>query len=511
MKTTRTQLLVAMVLALSFASVSQVEGSNFAVGPFAAGASAQASARCDNRSNNTHAKLQECVTTEGVREHQAALQAIADANGGNRAAGTPGYDQSAAYVAERLVAAGYDVTIQEYPIRLYHEIPPTILEQVAPTPVVYTDNVDFDLMAYSAPGDVTAPVSPVDLDLGLGNSSTSGCEVADFAGFPAGAIALIQRGTCTFQLKAENAEAAGAVGAIIFNQGNTDDRLSLFGGTLGPAYTGNLPVVATTYALGEEFATTPGIVARLAANTIREDTTSVNVLAESVYGDASNVVIAGARLDSAIVSPGINENGSGVATLLEVAELMGKVKTFNKVRFAFWGSASQEPRGSEYYVLNLTPTEIENIAMYLNFDIIGSPNYVRFVYDGDGSDFGTPGPDGSAAIETLFTDFYAAQGLASEPTSPRFADGQIFGVVGIPYGGIYTGSFEIKTPEQAATYGGSAGEQLDPCSLLACDTFDNVSLEVLELNAKAVAFAVLQYGMNTEAVNGVEGKGNFKR
>jgi Zn-dependent M28 family amino/carboxypeptidase len=511
MKTTGTQLLVAMALVFSAASVSQAEGWHPAVGVFAAGASAHASARCDNRSNNTHAKLQECVTLEGVREHQAAFQAIADANGGTRAAGTPGYDQSAAYVAERLVAAGYDVTIQEYPIRLYHEIPPTVLEQVAPLPVVYTDDVDHDLMPYSASGDVTAPVVPVDLDLGLGNSSTSGCEAADFVGFPAGSIALLQRGACNFQLKAENAEAAGAVGAIIFNQGDTADRLSLFRGTLGPAYLGNLPVVGTSYALGEEFATTPGIVARLAANTIREDTTSVNVFAESVYGDASNVVMAGARLDSGFGSPGINQNGSGVAALLEVAELMRKVETFNKVRFAFWGSPSQVPRGSVYYLVNLTPGEIDDIALYVNFDIIGSPNYVRFVYDGDGSDTGAPGPDGSAAIETLFVDFYAGQGLASEPTSTRFADSLIFGAAGIPYGGIYTGGIEIKTPEQAAIYGGSAGDQLDPCSLLACDTFDNVSLEVLELNARAVAFAVLQYGMNTEAVNGVEGKGNFKR
>jgi Zn-dependent M28 family amino/carboxypeptidase len=477
---------------------------------FLVGSHAYANPRCDKRANNNHQKLQECVTLEGVREHQAALQAIADANGGTRAVATSGYIESADYVAARLEAAGYAVTIQEYPIYVYRETGPTSFEQVAPLPTVYVDGIDYDLMDYSASADVTAPVTAVDLDLGLGNSSTSGCEPADFTGFPPGHIALIQRGACSFELKADNAEAAGAVGAVIFNQGNTVDREGLFFGTLSSNYTGNLPVLGTTYALGVEFATTPGVVARIAASTFRDDTTTANVIAESAYGDPSNVVIAGAHLDSAFDSPGINDNGSGVAALLEVAELMGKVETYNKTRFAFWGSYFGTTRGSDYYVSNLPTEELEDIALYLNFDVLGSPNYVRFVYDGDGSDFGFPGPAGSEAIEALFADFYAGQGLASEPTPPPFADEFLFGAAGIPYGGIYTGSFEIKTPDQAAIYGGVAGEQLDPCWLLACDTFDNVSLEVLDLNAHAVAYAVLQYAMNTETVNGKEGKGNFK-
>jgi Zn-dependent M28 family amino/carboxypeptidase len=490
--------------------IGQVASAATAVALFVAATNAYANPRCENRANNTHAKLQECVTLEGVREHQAALQAIADANGGTRAVGTPGDAASADYVASRLEAAGYAVTIQEYPITIYRELSPAEFEQVAPIPTVYVDGVDYDLMQYSGSGDVTAQVSAVDLELGPGNASTSGCEAADFAGFPPGDIALIQRGTCTFQLKAVNAEAAGAVGVIIFNQGNTPEREGVIFGTLGIDHVGNLPVLGTSYAIGEFFATTPGVVARIAADTLRETTTTANVIAESAYGDPTNVVIAGAHLDSAFGSPGINDNGSGVAALLEVAELMAKVETYNSVRFAFWGSLFGSTRGSDYYLVNLAPDEIDDIALYLNFDTIGSPNYVRFVYDGDGSDFGSPGPDGSAAIEALFADFYGAQGLASEPTAPLFGDERLFGLVGIPYGGIYTGSFEIKTPEQAAVYGGVAGEQLDPCAQLACDTFDNVSLEVLELNAQAVAYAVLQYGMNTEAVNGKEGKGNFK-
>ena len=481
-----------------------------AIALFALGNDTYANPRCENRANNTHAKLQECVTLDGVREHQAALQAIADANGGARAVATPGYAESADYVAAALAAAGYAVTIQEYPITVYQEIGPTILEQITPEPVVYSDGIDYDLMDYSGSGDVDAPVEAVDLDLGPDNASTSGCDEADFTDFTPGSIALIQRGACTLQLKAENAEAAGAVGVIIFNQGNTPDREGLIVGTLQIDYTGDLPVLGATYALGVDFASKLGLRARISASTLREKTTTANVIAESAYGDPSNVVIAGAHLDSAFGSPGINDNGSGVAALLEVAELMGKVEAYNRVRFAFWGSFFGTTSGSDYYVSNLPAEDIGDIALYLNFDVIGSPNYVRFIYDGDGSDFGIPGPEGSAAIEALFADFYAGQGLASESTPPLFADEFPFGAVGIPYGGIYTGSFEIKTPVQAGTYGGVAGEQLDPCALLACDTYDNVSEQVLELNAHAVAFSVLQYAMNTEAVNGKVGKANFE-
>ncbi len=143
--------------------------------------------------------------------------------------------------------------------------------------------------------------------------------------------------------------------------------------------------------------------------------------------------------------------------------------------------------------------------------MIGSPNYVRFVYDGDGSAFGLAGPPGSAAIEALYEGFYASRGLAFEPTEISFrSDYAAFFDVGIPFGGLFTGAEGIKTPAQAATYGGTAGEQYDPCYHLACDTFDNISLEVLDLNSDAVAFSMLTYAMNTETVNGVAGKGNFK-
>ncbi len=493
----KTTLVVAMLLLLAMVSIVQLASAGLE--------------SCDTRVNNTHDKLLECVTFGGVRAHQAAFQAIADANNGIRTSGTPGYDQTVDYVVQRMTAAGYNVTVQPFQFNAFIQLGPSTLEQLAPGSVTYVEDTDYNLMSQTDPGDVTGLVTAVDLDLGLGNSSTSGCEPADFAGFPAGHIALIQRGACTFQLKGENAAAAGAVGAIIFNQGNTPDRTGLINGTLSSNYSGGIPVFFATYDRGVEWAGTSGLQLRMVADIFRGEATTYNVLAESQYGDPNNVLMVGAHLDSVNEGPGIQDNGSGSAAILEVAEQMAKVKPRNQVRFAWWGAEESGLIGSDFYVFGLPDEERDKIALYLNFDMIGSPNYVRFIYDGDGSAFGLAGPPGSAAIEKLYEDFYAAQGLAFEPTQISFrSDYAAFFDSGIPFGGLFTGAEGIKSPDQAAVYGGTAGEQYDPCYHLACDTFDNVSLEVLDVNSDAVAFSTLQYAMNTDSVNGVPGKGNFK-
>ncbi len=258
--------------------------------------------------------LMECVTLDGVMEHQRKFQKIADKYDGTRASGTRGYDKSADYVDDRLSAAGYTVTRQEFSFHLFKEEGPSTLQQTAPGSATYVEGTDYTPTTQSEPGDVTAPVTAVDLMLGIGNTSTSGCQAADFAGFPAGNIALLQRGGCTFEQKGENAAAAGAVGIIFFNQGDADNagRMGIPAVTLGDGYTGGIPAVNATYALGVEWANTPGLTMRLFANVSRVLTTTENVIAESPGGDPSNVIMAGAHLDSVAEGPGINDNGSGV-------------------------------------------------------------------------------------------------------------------------------------------------------------------------------------------------------
>jgi Zn-dependent M28 family amino/carboxypeptidase len=239
---------------------------------------------CDNRVNNTFKKLLECVSLDGVRQHQAAFQAIADANGGVRVSGTPGYDASVDYVVGLLENAGYDVTVQPFNYLAFIREGPSTLEQLAPVAVVYDEFVDYRIADQTDPGNVTAVVTAVDLQLGLGNTSTSGCEAVDFAGFPVGNIALIQRGTCTFQSKAENAAAAGAVGVIIFNQGNTAERTVLFSGTLTAAYACGIPVMFVPLPPGRGWAGTPGLQIHMNADTFRGQATTYNVLAEPPEG-----------------------------------------------------------------------------------------------------------------------------------------------------------------------------------------------------------------------------------
>jgi aminopeptidase Y len=249
------------------------------------------------------------------------------------------------------------------------------------------------------------------------------------------------------------------------------------------------------------------------ADVFRGDATTSNVIAQSTWGDPSNVVMAGAHLDSVNAGPGIQDNGSGSAAILEVAEQMAKVKPRNQVRFAWWGAEESGLVGSTFYVNDLSQEEQDDIALYLNFDMIGSPNYVFFIYDGDDSDGvgAGPGPEGSAQIEQFFENYYDSVGepFLGTDFSGR-SDYGPFIAVGIPAGGLFTGAEGIKTPEEAAIWGGTAGDQYDPCYHLACDTFDNISLDALDVNSDAVAASVLQYAMNTETINGERGKGNFK-
>jgi Zn-dependent M28 family amino/carboxypeptidase len=480
------------------------------VGEAAAAPSQQA---CNDRNNNTYGKLLECVRLNRVRQHQAAFQAIADANGGNRFSGNPGYDASVDYVVDQLTSAGYEPTTQEFDYLAFEVIGPSALQQVAPNTVTYVEGTDFGVITQSDPGDVTANVTAVDLQLGLGNTSTSGCDAADWVGFPAGNIALLQRGFCTFEIKAENAAAAGAVGIVIFNQGDTADpaRQGIPAVTLTANNTSGIPVLGTTYALGAQLAGISGLRMRVFANTLREIKTTFNVLAETSSGDDSNVVMAGAHLDSVLAGPGINDNGSGSAALLEVALQMAHLEPQNTVRFAWWGAEESGLVGSTNYVNGLSQAQKDDIALYLNFDMVGSPNYVFMIYDADQSTWlpptGVTIPAGSAAIEDIFESYYTKVGEPYDDTqfSGR-SDYQAFINNSIPAGGLFTGAEVRKTAAQQAIWGGTTGAQFDPCYHAACDTFANNSDHALDVNSDAMAFAVLTFAYSTESVNGVPGR-----
>ena len=488
--TTRTAAAAAVLLAVT----TGVTATNAAAAPEAA---------CAARVNNTVDRLLECVELDGVRQHQAALQDIADDNGNTRVSGSPGYDASVVYVADRLRAAGWAVTEQAFEFQTFVSLAPSVLEQVSPPPA---GALAHDIMSYSGSGDVTAAVSSP--------SPVTGCFAADWAGFPAGNIALVQRGgstdtfTCTFGVKAANAAAAGAIGVVVYN--NTTGPLN---GTLGNTFTLDIPVVGITQALGLQLAATAGLTMHLETSTLRGTATTSNVLAELKGKNTNNVVMAGAHLDSVNAGPGINDNGSGSAGLLEVAENLARVKPQNTLRFAWWAAEESSLVGSTYYVNNLVPAERAKVALYLNFDMIGSPNHVLFIYDGDNSDQvgAGPGPTGSADIEKTFEAYFTSQDLPFKGTDfTGRSDYGPFIAVGIPSGGLFTGAEGVKTAEEAAIWGGTAGLAYDPCYHQACDTFDNNSNAALAANSDAIAYAALSYGMSTNLINGAKGKGNFR-
>jgi hypothetical protein len=475
---------------------------------------------CDTRANNTYQKLLDCMTLEGVREHQAALQKIADNSTdpvypGTRAAGTDGYADSVEYVAGLLREAGYEVTLDPVDITFNF---PAVLRQLTPVEADYETGV----FTGSGSGRVEGQVIPVDINLTGDRASTSGCEAADFAGIDWSGdadIALVQRGTCFFGTKAFYAEQAGAEAVIIFNQGNTPEREELIvadatsvdppiPGAPGPV-THGIPVVGASFADGVALAQ-PGSTAFVEVLP-SETRTDYNVIAELPGKNEDNVVMAGAHLDSVIEGPGINDNGSGSAALLETALLMANLNPENTLRFAWWAGEEQGLLGSADYVAGLSQAERDRIALYMNYDMVGSPNYIFMVYDADESTFPAPDgvtiPPGSEAIEDLYESYYTWIGEPYDDTefSGR-SDYEAFILAGIPSGGLFTGAEEIKTEEQEAIWGGTAGEQFDPCYHEACDTYENVDLHALEVNSDLIAFAMLTFAYSTETVNGVPGK-----
>ena len=476
--------------------------------------------------NNNSPKLRAAVGAAGILEHERGLEAIADAAGGNRLAGTTGYDASAQYVASRAAAAGFNVSFHdfEYDLDFLADFTPPVLAVVSGGPArEFVPGIaggslggDFGSMYNSRSTDVTRPVWAIDLNLDPSaavNTSTSGCQSSDYNGMPAGAIALVQRGTCTFAQKFKLANRSGAGGLILFNEGQPGRTVPLWFDVTGIT----VPSMAASYDAAEDLANgvengATGLTARFKIDWRPGTYPTRNVIAETPSGDPDDVIVVGAHLDSVGVGPGINDNGSGSAALLEMAEQLSGVALRNKIRFIWFSAEESGLLGSEAYVAGLPDSERDKIAAMLNFDMIGSTNFVRFVYDGDLSDSEPPeggAPEGSAQVEEMFLDYFQSQGLATEPTAfDGRSDYGPFIAAGIPAGGLFTGAEGIKTADEAAVYGGTAGQQYDPCYHLGCDELTNLSNTALEQMADGAAHATITLAQSMNPLGGGRDRGS---
>lgn len=435
------------------------------------------------------------VTADGMYTHLRKLQEIADANRGNRADGTPGYDASVDYIVQVLKDKGFDVTTPEFD-RLDRT------EGGNPTVTVGGRGYRVDqasLLVTTPPGGLNAitqrPQKP------------AGCTAADYGTAPVrNAIVVVDDTGCSVGKKQDAAIAKGAVGLLIVSAPGATGRPA---GLFTPGYYQQLTVPV-------------GVIDRDADAALRRTNAPVrlvldskpvmvkarNVVAQTKTGDTKNVVLVGAQLGSFPRSPGINDNGSGVAALLDAAAALGsQPKIVNAVRFTFWSSDTEAPTK---YVRGLARDQLDDVAMYLSVDMIGSPNAGYFTYDGDQS--AQPNPDiptqsvpaGSAAVERTLAGYLNLAGVrpADMPLS-RTADYGPFLAAGIPIGGLTAGSSQRKTEVQARLWGGRAGVPFDPNYGAARDNIDNIDRKALSVMGQAAAFAFATYAQSVEGVNGV--------
>ncbi|MDN5920267.1 MAG: M28 family metallopeptidase [Pseudonocardia sp.] len=432
-------------------------------------------------------RLAAAASGQDAFAHLQALERIADQNKGNRAVGTPGYDASVEYVAGALRQAGYDVATPSFDVRTFSAQDQRL--------TVGTEPVQSSVLGFSPatpPGGVTAPLFVVAQD------PTSGCEAADFAGMPRGAIAVVLRGTCPFGQKSQLAGQAGAAGAVVVN--TEDAPLSA---TLGDT-PGVIPTTAVSKSAGQSLAGRGGTRATLLLATTLQQQSSRNVIAQTKTGDPNRVVMAGAHLDSVPEGAGINDNGSGSAALLEIAQKLGaSPPTGQAVRFAWWGAEELGLVGSTKYVERLSDADRKSIAAYLNFDMVGSPNPGYLAYDGDDSDNegAGPGPAGSAAVEKVLVESLGSVGVRAEGTDfDGRSDYGPFIEAGIPAGGLFTGAEERKTQEQAQAWGGQAGAPYDPCYHSQCDRLTNVDRTAFDRNIDAMALGIGRLAVSLDGI-----------
>jgi len=507
------------------------------------GAGAKTAANCDTQANDTPGTLLPCITKSDLQGYMTDLWNIAVANPGpdghpSRNSGEPGYWESAQYVKNKMESWGYTVSLQQYdfPYTAFLSLP--TFSVISPA-MSLTFNQDWT--AAPSNGNVTGAIQPaggIILPPTPTPTSSSGCTSADFAGFTPGKIALIQRGSCNFGVKVLNAQAAGAIGVIIFNEGNPG-RTGLQGINLidanGTTFAASIPVISVTFAVGQALYNayqggTPPVVS-MSVSALADTRPDWNVIADSKGGDKNHTLVIDAHLD-AIYGAGMLDNGSGSMSILDIAYLMRNAQTTNHLRFIWFGGEELGLLGSDFYVHNLSSTDASHIGYDLDADVTATPNYTLGILDPSAGDLFDPN---TTTAGTFPNRVYKASlvgrdaGIAylnsqhqnHELFSPEGTDAYEFNLIGVPASGVLTGQDCCKTQAQVDLFapnyigtvnqvGNFEGNLLPPdnfdggCvdnSFRWCDNLDNNNFDVMTLMTRDFANMVLTMAYDTKVMS----------
>lgn len=369
---------------------------------------------------------------------------------------------------QNLVGVGYSPVQQTFPFSYFQVVtPPTFIVDGTALP----SNV-FGNLNYGGSGSVSGRL----LLAGVG------CSDADYAHFEANQVALVYDSSdCKSSDRIQMALRHNAAALVIALTG------PVFLGTNPTGPMATIPVLRVSVLFGQALgAGSNNTQCSIVTNNKVTLVYSSNVIADTPGGDPNNVVVIGAHLDSVAAGPGINDNGSGSAVVLTIAMEMARLQLtpVNKVRFIFFGGEERGLLGSTYYVSSLKGDQPYQIAMMLNFDMMGSPNYFMGVYNG------TQYSPAAGVIQKAFERYADAQSIFHQPTpfTGRSDYGPFLPIC--PAGGLFTGAEEIKSMSEEVSYGGLPRASYDPCYHQACDTIDNISWEAIGQSSKLAAYAV---------------------
>jgi aminopeptidase Y len=428
------------------------------------------------------------ITEAGLRARLEDLAAATGRQAPYRAVGSAGYDAAAEMVQRELRAAGWTVTPDEYTGAGFVDEGGTSLEVGGRT----FGDADLRAMIFAPAGEVEGPVVTLDQQLDPPVDTARGCAVTHYGLLPENAIVVVSQGPCLRRDQVIAAQKAGAAAFVAVHPGIPSGIV--FRPTLIEPRDLEIPAIAVSRdvaaALLEAGATRE--TARLVTRAVTTSVSTESLIAELPGSEPGPVVMLGAHLDSVLDGPGINDDGSGVAALLEIARALGGTRPRATIRLAFWSGEELGLHGSYRYVTGLPDAERRGIVAYLNADMLASPNGFAGVYDEPDA------PAGSDPVRALVEA--AVERAGGTPVRIDLGGGsdhRAFGEAGIPTGGVFAGG-SVVTADQAAASGAVAGRRADPCYHQACDDIANANVALARVLTAALADVAVRLANNPE-------------